>query len=189
MLIESTTGIRRAVFLDRDGVLNAELGDYVMRPEDLTTLPGVASSVNLLINAGWLVIVFTNQAGVGRGLMSIADLDAIHERLRSDILLGGSSITALYYCPHHPDINCDCRKPKAGMLITASEDFKIDLSESIVIGDSPRDISAGIQVDCETILVLTGKTKIHDPDVFPDPQPDHIFANISSAVDWIIANR
>ncbi len=180
---------KRAIFLDRDGVLNAELGDYVKRPEELVVLPGVPSSVNLLVNAGWLVVVFTNQAGIGRGVMSYSDLTAIHLKLKSEIYLGGSELTDIYFCPHHPDDYCECRKPLPGMLIRAAADHQIELARSIVIGDSPRDIASGNQVGCETILLLTGKTTIYDSTLFPSPQPHHVFPKISSAANWILANR
>ena len=189
MKMETSECPRRAVFLDRDGVLNAELEDYVKRPEDLKVFPGVPSSIHKLVEAGWMVIVITNQAGIGRGLMSHADLEQIHLRLTSEILLGGSALTDIYFCPHHPDDDCNCRKPRPGLLLRAAEDYHLNLSECIVIGDSPRDIDAGSKVGCETILVLTGKTASYDPGIFPSPQPAHVFADISSAVNWIIVTR
>lgn len=187
--IESTVSLRRAVFLDRDGVLNAELEDFVKRPEDLKVLPGVPSSIHLLVTAGWMVIVFTNQSGIGRGLMSLSDLNDIHLRLRSEILIGGSALTDIFFCPHHPDDGCDCRKPGTGLLLLAAEKYQINLSECIVIGDSPRDIASGERVGCETILVLTGKTVFYDPAIFPYPQPNHIFKDLTTAANWILVNR
>ena len=177
----------KVVFLDRDGVLNVEIGDYVTRVEDLRMEAGAAESVARLTKAGWTVFVFTNQGGVGRGRMPLVALEEIHARLRSEIEAAGGSIRAIYACIHHPDAGCDCRKPKAGLLKQAASEHAIDLTGAFIIGDSPRDIEAGVAVGAETILVLTGKTKTYEAGTFPSPQPRHVFESLRTATDWLLA--
>lgn len=177
---------KRTVFLDRDGVLNQERGDYVFEPSQLSLIPGAAQAVAAFTKAGWSVVVFTNQAGVGRGYYTLATLDAIHDRMRAEIEAEGGTLEGIYACPHHPDDNCLCRKPKPGLLLEAASELSIDLASSWVIGDSPRDIAAGHAVGCSTIVVLTGHTKQYDASVFPDPQPDQVFPDLAAAANWLI---
>jgi D-glycero-D-manno-heptose 1,7-bisphosphate phosphatase len=180
--------VRRAVFLDRDGVLNVE-GGYVVRPEDLQLLPGAAEAVARLSRAGWAIFVFTNQAGVGRGYLTLATMHAIHERLKAEIARAGGTLTGIYACPHHPDDICECRKPKPGMLLEAAREHGLDLSLCWAVGDSPRDIAAAQQAGCHTILVLTGHTRSYDTAGFPAPQPDHVFADLAAAAEWLCHSR
>jgi D-glycero-D-manno-heptose 1,7-bisphosphate phosphatase len=177
---------RRAVFLDRDGVINVEGGDYVCRSEDLCLLPGALESIAALTQAGWTVVVFTNQSGVGRGYMSADALDAIHGYLRCAAAKSGGELTAIYACPHHPDDGCECRKPKPGMLLQAAREHNIDLAHSYAVGDSPRDIGAGKAAGCQTVLVLSGHTQEFCPDEFPLAHPDHIFADLSAFTGWLL---
>ncbi|HZO92016.1 MAG TPA: D-glycero-beta-D-manno-heptose 1,7-bisphosphate 7-phosphatase [Chthonomonadaceae bacterium] len=176
---------RRAVFLDRDGVLTVEGGAYVTRPDALHLLPGAAEAVARLTAAGWPVIVITNQAGVGRGYLSLEELEAVHARLRAEIETAGGRLTAIYACPHCPEEGCDCRKPRPGLLRQAAADLGLDLCASYMVGDSPRDIAAGHAVGCRTILVLTGHTRQYDPATFPPPHPDFVFADLAAAADWL----
>ena len=176
-----TGGSRRAFFLDRDGVLNEDRG-YISRLEDFVMLPHAAEAVAELNRAGWLVVVFTNQSGVARGMLTAQRLDEIHARLRAAIAEAGGELTAIYACPHGPDSDCACRKPKAGMLRRAAAEHDIDLTESIAVGDSSRDIAAGHSAGCQTILVLSGQTRAYDPLSFPEPKPDRVCANLAEAV-------
>lgn len=180
-------GIRRAVFLDRDGVLNVEGGDYITRPEMLHLLPGVAEAVARLNEAGWLVVVVTNQSAVGRGYMDLAMLEAVHNHLREAIAAGGGRIDALYSCPHSPEEGCSCRKPAPGLLLRAASEHDIALSRSYIVGDSSRDIAAGHAVGCVTVLVLSGHTRAYVPCAFPAPQPQCVCADLPSAVNWILS--
>lgn len=177
---------KRAVFLDRDGVLSVEGGEYVRRPEELRLLPGAAEAVARLTRAGWPVIVFTNQSGVGRGYLTLETLQTIHDRLRKEIEAVGGVLTAIYACPHGPDEGCACRKPQPGMLLQAAQEHDLDLSQCFAAGDTPRDLAAGKAVGCTTLLVLTGHTRAYDPASFPDPQPDLVFPDLAAAADWII---
>ncbi len=140
--------MRPAAFLDRDGVLNVDHG-YTFRPEDLELMPTAAAAVRLLNDAGYYVIVVTNQSGVARGFFSEATVKSFNAHLQDALLADGGRIDAFYYCPHHPDgkikelaIRCHCRKPHPGMLEQAARDRPIDLSRSFLIGDKDHDVAA-----------------------------------------------
>lgn len=176
---------RRAVFLDRDGVLSVEGGEYVTCAEKLRLLPGVGDSVARLNAASYVVIVFTNQAGVGRGCMTQQALDEIHTRMKREIGDAGGVIEAIYACTHAPESGCACRKPLPGMLLQAAREYDIDLTRSYAVGDSPRDIAAGHAAGCQTVLVLSGHTREYDAPDFPAPQPDYVFPHLIAATDWL----
>ena len=146
----------RAVFLDRDGVINQSPpeGDYITRWEDFHILPGVAEGIALLNRAGFSVIVVTNQRGVAKGLMSEADLQQMHERMTGDLARAGAKIDATFYCPHDIEPRCDCRKPAPGMLLSAARLHGIDLRASWMIGDSDNDVEAGLNAGCKTARVI-----------------------------------
>lgn len=140
---------RKAAFIDRDGVINEER-HYVHRIEDFALLPGVPEGLALLRDAGFLLIVVTNQAGIARGYYDRAAVDTLHQHLRAQLATHGVALDAIYLCPHHPDgsvpalaVACDCRKPAPGMLLQAARDFDIDLAASVLVGDKAGDIDAG----------------------------------------------
>ncbi len=180
---------RGAVFLDRDGVLSVEGGEYVTSADKLRLLPHAGASVARLNAAGWRVFVFTNQAGVGRGCLTQQALDEIHTRLKQEIARSGGEITAIYACPHAPEDDCDCRKPRPGMLFEAARDYGIDLTQSYAIGDSPRDLVAGKAAGCHTVLVLSGHTHTYDAAKFPASQPDKVFKDLPAAAEWLAGQR
>ena len=182
-------GAKRAVFLDRDGVLSVEGGEYVTCAEKLHLLPGVGTAIARLNAAGYKVIVFTNQAGVGRGYLTLEALNAIHERLQCEISKAGGTITAIYACPHAPEAGCTCRKPLPGMLLQAARAHNIDLKQSYAVGDSPRDIAAGQAAGCHTLLVLCGHTASYEAATFPAPLPDYVFDNLVAATDWLVQTQ
>lgn len=151
-----------AVFLDRDGTLNEDTG-YVRHPEDVRLLPGSGEAVRLLNQAGFVVVLVTNQSGVARGLMTTDDVDAVNERLGELLAESDAHIDGIYYCPHLPDgtvpaftRECECRKPKPGLLLKAAEEMDLDLAASFMVGDSPRDVQAGKAVGAATILIDRG---------------------------------
>ncbi len=148
---------RPAVFLDRDGVINANRADYVLGPDQFRFLPGVLRALAMLRAAARPVIVVTNQPVVGKGLMSVQTLEDMHARMRADVEAAGGSILDVLYCPHLASANCDCRKPKPGLLLTAAERHQIDLSESFYVGDALSDIEAGQSAGCRCVLVQTGR--------------------------------
>ena len=154
---------QKAIFIDRDGTINRYVG-FLRNVDEFELIPGVAEAIRLINDSGYLAIVVTNQPVIARGEVTIYELTIIHNKMET--LLGNEEayIDALYYCPHHPDkgfrgeinslkINCDCRKPKPGMLINASQEFNIDLSASWMIGDGERDIQAGRKAGCKTVYI------------------------------------
>jgi D-glycero-D-manno-heptose 1,7-bisphosphate phosphatase len=178
---------RQAVFLDRDGVINVENGEYICRSEELCILAGVLEAVAALTRAGWAVVVFTNQSGVGRGYMSADALDAVHDYLRCAVAKSGGQLTAIYACPHHPEAGCECRKPKPGMLLQAAREHNIDLTHSYAVGDTPRDIAAGRAAGCQTVLVLSGHTHEYSPEQFPLAHPNQIFTDLPAFTHWLLS--
>ena len=159
----AAAGRRRAVFLDRDGTLNDEV-DYLASPGDFRLLPGVASGLRVLAEAGFALVVVTNQSGVARGILDEETLAKINARMRAELSAAGVELDAVYYCPHHPEIgapyfraDCTCRKPGPGMLLEAAAHLDLDLERSFAVGDSLRDLEAARAVRVEPILVRTGK--------------------------------
>ena len=153
--------MRRAVFLDRDGTINVEK-EYLYRIVDFEFLSGAADAVRLLNEAGFLVVVVTNQSGVARGYYTEEDVENLHRHIDRELEKTGARVDAWLYCPHHPDgrgsygLPCNCRKPLPGMLKEAAQRYDIDLEASIMIGDKLADVSAGQAAGCRTVLVRTG---------------------------------
>jgi len=154
--------LHRAVFLDRDGTINREVGN-LRSVGQLRILPGVAHAIKELNKLGFLVIVATNQPVVARGWVTEKEIDAIHAVLVSRLGRRGAKIDAIYYCPHHPEANlkkyrlqCRCRKPNIGMIIRATKGLDVDLRRSFMAGDSTRDILTGKKAGLKTILIRTG---------------------------------
>jgi D-glycero-D-manno-heptose 1,7-bisphosphate phosphatase len=151
--------MKRAVFFDRDGTLIEDAG-YLSAPEEVEVLPGAPQAVRRFNRAGFLVVVASNQSGVARGMYTTDDVDRVNERLRQLFAAEGARIDAFYYCPHLSTgtvpayaKECECRKPKPGMLYEAAQDLDIDLTESFMVGDSLRDVQAGRKAQCRSILV------------------------------------
>jgi D-glycero-D-manno-heptose 1,7-bisphosphate phosphatase len=156
---------RIGVFIDRDGTLIEEM-DYVRTPDDVHLIHGAAHAIRKLNENGFITNVISNQSGVARGFLTEADLAPIHDRLERDLQQNEAHIDHIYYCPHHPafgiepyNVECECRKPRPGMLIQSRKEFGIDLARSFVIGDKVADMQAGAAVGATTILVLTGYGK------------------------------
>ncbi len=159
----SDSGGRRAVFLDRDGVLIPDTG-YASDPDRLELLPGVGAAAAKLRTAGFRLVVVTNQSGIARGMFSEGRLHEMHEALRRALAAFQVSLDGIYYCPHHPEaqelrysLDCDHRKPNPGMLRSAAEALKLDLSSSWLIGDRHGDLLAGKHSGCRVVLVRTGE--------------------------------
>lgn len=145
--------LQKAIFLDRDGVINTERTDYVKTPSELEILPNVAEYIKQLKDAGFLIIVITNQSAINRGLTNHDNVKNIHIVIQEYCKRNGTSIDAFFYCPHKPDENCNCRKPKAGLLLKAINEFKINLKSSWMIGDSDSDLEAAKSVGCNSIKI------------------------------------
>jgi mannose-1-phosphate guanylyltransferase / phosphomannomutase len=174
---------RRALFLDRDGVINEDTG-WLSAPEELTLYPYSAQAIKLANEAGWLVIVVTNQSGIARGLCNI------HDKMKQELTVEGARVDAVYYCPHHPEfgkqLECDCRKPKTGLIDEAVDEFEIERSISYFIGDKTSDIQLGINAGLNTILVKTGKG---GSDHLFDVQAQRIEENLLTAVIHILKQQ
>ena len=149
----------RAAFLDRDGVINIDHA-YVHDREHFEWIPGVLEAARILYDAGFLLVVVTNQSGIGRGYYSTEDFQKLTDWMKSEFARAGAPIADVRFCPHHPEkalppwrIDCSCRKPKPGMLLRAAKDFNIDLQKSYMVGDSESDILAGKAAGCKTVLI------------------------------------
>ena len=158
---------QKAIFLDRDGTINRYVG-FLRNINDLELLPGVAEAIKKINQSGYLAIVATNQPVIARGEVTLAELQQIHNKLETLLGLEGAYLDKIYFCPHHPHkgypgeiaelkVECNCRKPKAGMLQKAAENFNIDLSQSWMIGDGENDVKAGLAAGCHTALIGTGE--------------------------------
>ncbi|HEV2234212.1 MAG TPA: HAD family hydrolase [Terriglobia bacterium] len=187
-------GQQTAVFLDRDGTLNQEVG-YINHIDRLRLYPWSAEAIRKLNRAGVPVIVLTNQSGVGRGYFSEELVHRVHQKIALELAASEAHLDAFYYCPHHPDSNqaaykkkCQCRKPLAGMVDEAAKKFHIDVKSSYVVGDSTRDMEMGFNAGARTVLVMTGYGRGNYENLrghWPR-QPDMIAENLLEAVEKIL---
>jgi len=145
--------LNKAIFLDRDGVINKERKDYVKNIDELELDPNLSDYLIQLKNLGFLVIVITNQSAINRNLTTHENVQSIHKYIQKMLHSKNTSIDSFYYCPHRPDENCDCRKPKIGLLIKAKLDFQIDIKSSWFLGDSDSDIEAAKKFGCKHIKI------------------------------------
>lgn len=164
--------MKRAVFLDRDGVICYDV-HYMSSPDQFQLMPGVAEGIRKLNEAGFLVIVVTNQSGIMRGYFTEDDLKKVHERMVRELGERGARIDAIYYCPCLPEDDCECRKPKPGMLIQAAHDHGIDLYKSFIIGDKDIDAQAGRAAGCTSLLISDQQC----------PNADYLVSGFSPAVE------
>ena len=145
------------IFLDRDGVVNHDSAHYIKSWEEFEFLPGSLDGLAALTRAGYRLILITNQSIIGRGMVPLAVLQDIHHRMQQDVKAAGGRIFDIFYCPHHPDDGCNCRKPAPGMILAAGRRYAIELSSAVMIGDNVKDILCGRNAGCgATILVRTG---------------------------------
>lgn len=178
----------RLVILDRDGVINQDSDAFIKHPEEWQPLPGSLAAIARLTNAGYAVLVATNQSGLARGLFDIDTLNAIHQKMRTQVAVHGGRIDAIAFCPHGPEAGCDCRKPAPGLLSELAQRFGIALSGIAVIGDSQRDLEAARAVDARPILVMTGRGTATATSLPDHLQGIEISADLNAAVDLILAN-
>jgi len=150
--------MKKAVFLDRDGVINKERKDYVKSIQEFQILDNVPEAIKMLKEEGFLVIVITNQSAINRGLVTIEILNEIHNYLQKFLKENNTSIDDFYFCPHRPDENCQCRKPNPGMLVKAAQEHNINMNQSFMIGNSLTDIQAAQKAGCEGILLNHNQT-------------------------------
>jgi D-glycero-D-manno-heptose 1,7-bisphosphate phosphatase len=188
---------RAAVFIDRDGTLTEEVG-YVNHPSRLRLLPRSAAAIRRLNEADIAAVVVTNQAGIARGYFSEEVMHAVHEQLVEQLKDAGAHLDGLYVCPHHPTegvppfrAECDCRKPRPGLLLRAAQDLDLDLSGSSMVGDKASDLLVAQAVGARAVLVLTGYGlgEWEYRRALLPLAPDHVAADLLDAVGWVIARR
>jgi len=184
-----------AVFLDRDGTIMDDPG-YVHRVEDVAIYPWSADALRLLRRGGFAIIVITNQSGVARGLYPESAVHAVHAHLADALARGGASVDGWYHCPHHVDavdaayrLDCDCRKPKPGMLTRAAAEHSLDLARSVVVGDRWSDVAAARAVGAAGLLVRTGVGAQEERSPEPGLTADAILPSLPEAVSWILRER
>jgi len=177
------------VFLDRDGVINRNRDDYVRSISDWEPIPGSIEAAARLSRAGHPVIVVTNQSAVARGYCSLADVEAVHALMRARIEEAGGSLTAVYYCPHHPDESCACRKPEIGMIDRARMEHPMPAG-GYLVGDAASDMEMGRKAGLLTILVLTGRgsAQLLRMKSGGEPMPWKVAADLAEAVDIIVGS-
>lgn len=181
-----TATVMPFIILDRDGVINYDSDFYIKNPDEWIPIPGSLDAIARLNRHGFHVIVATNQSGVARGYYDIAMLDQIHEKLMRELAAVGGYVEEIFFCPHHPDDRCDCRKPKPGMLFQIQEKYSINLSDTFFIGDTYSDVQAAQTAGCKPILVLTSKGQLA-LEKYPDLLSIPHFDNLSAAVDYVLA--
>jgi len=185
----SAGGLAPAAFIDRDGVINVEHG-YVHRAEDFELIPGVPQGLAQLAAAGYRLVVVTNQSGIARGRYTVADMDKLHEHMRTVLLEHRVQLAGIYYCPHLPGgsvaeyaIECDCRKPAPGLLLQAARELGLDLNRSVIVGDKASDIQAGRAAGVAfKVLVRSG----HDFDAAAEGLADAVADDLGSAAQIIL---
>ncbi len=147
----------KLVILGRDGILNEYREAHVTAPEEWVPVPGALEAVARLNHAGWHVVVATNQAGIGRGMIDMAAINAVHVHMNQQLMAQGARIDAVFFCPHTPEEGCDCRKPRPGMMRDIARRYGVDLRSVPLVGDTLRDLQAAAAAGCEPHLVLTGR--------------------------------
>lgn len=175
----------KLVILDRDGVINQDSDAYIKGPEEWKPIPGSLEAIARLNQAGYHVVVATNQSGVGRGLFEVATLNAIHDKMHRALAVVGGRIDAVFFCPHAQDAGCACRKPKPGLLEEIASRFNLSLEKAPAVGDALRDLQAAAAVGATPILVLTGKgAKTRKEGGLPEGTL--IFADLAETAKFIV---
>lgn len=176
----------KLVILDRDGVINHDSAQFIKSPEEWKPIPGSLEAIARLNQSGYRVVVATNQSGIGRGLLDMTALNAIHDRMHKALTQYGGRIDAVFFCPHAQELDCACRKPKTGMLQEIAQRFNAKLASVPCIGDGLRDLQAANAVGAQPILVLTGKGK-KTRDAGGLPVNTLIYADLAAAAQALTA--
>ncbi len=190
--LERDGRLRRAILLDRDGVINENRADYVRSWGDVSIYPQALAALRRLRAAGWPVVIVTNQSMVGRGLVSLATAEAINRQLVATVAAAGGAIEAVYMCPHTPSEGCGCRKPQPGLLLQAAQELGLDLARSALIGDALSDIGAAEAAGVGwAALVRTGKGASQEqlPEARPRREPLPVYDTLAAAVDALLDGR
>ena len=179
----------KLVILDRDGTINSDSDDFVKTPDEWMPLPGALEAIARLNHAGWHVVIASNQSGLGRGLFDVATLNAMHAKMNKMLAAVGGRVDAVFYCPHAADEGCRCRKPMPGLFEQIGERYGVDLKGVPVVGDSTRDLVAGVTVGCEPHLVLTGKGAAYRSQALPAsfPAGTRVHEDLAAFADYLVA--
>jgi D-glycero-D-manno-heptose 1,7-bisphosphate phosphatase len=178
----------KLVILDRDGTINRDSDDFVKTPDEWVPLPGSLEAIARLTHAGWHVVIASNQSGLGRGLFDVAALNAMHTKMHKLLAALGGRVDAVFYCPHSPDESCTCRKPLPGLFEQIGARFGVPLKGVPTVGDSVRDLVAGVAAGCEPHLVLTGKSSAFQGGGQPEglPEGTHLHADLAAFVEFVL---
>jgi len=177
----------KLIILDRDGVINHDSDQFIKHPDEWKPIPGSLEAIARLTREGWRVAVATNQSGLARGLFEMATLNAIHAKMHKAAMGAGGRIEAVFYCAHSAEMDCACRKPKAGMYLEIAARYGCDLNAVPVIGDSLRDMVSAYSVDAQPILVKTGKG-VKTLAAGGLPKNTLVFENLSEAVNQLLSS-
>ncbi len=178
---------QRVVFLDRDGVINKDLPDYIKSWEEFEFLPGSIEAIRLLNSKGFATIIITNQSAINRNMISKQGLEHIHALMKKAIKSGGGEIKDIFFCPHTPEEGCDCRKPEPGLIYQAQKKYQIDLPASIMVGDNAKDIECARRAGCG-LSVLVKSENFSNAERFLSERkifPDYVALDLYDAVSWI----
>jgi D-glycero-D-manno-heptose 1,7-bisphosphate phosphatase len=180
----------KLIIMDRDGTINQDRDDYVKSADEWVPLPGALEAIARLNQAGWHVVLATNQSGLGRGLFDMATLNAIHVKMNTLLAQQGGRIDAVFFCPHAPNEGCRCRKPLPGLFEEIGQRYSIDLSEVPAVGDALRDLQAAAAAGCPTHLVQTGKSAELGADgrasLVEKVPGTRVHADLAAFADWLI---
>jgi D-glycero-D-manno-heptose 1,7-bisphosphate phosphatase len=179
--------LRPAVFLDRDGTISEEVG-YLNHLSRFRMFEFAGEAIRRLNAAGWPVFVVTNQSGVARGLFPESLIGEVHEEMNRQLAAAGARLDGIYYCPHHPEDGCECRKPKPGLLERAAREQHLDLRRSVVVGDRYLDVDLARRAGARSVLVKTGygRGELEEDSAKWPAQPDYVAEDLAQAVDWIL---
>lgn len=180
--------ISKAVFLDRDGVINVDRPESVCNLSEFVFIPGSIEAIAELTRRGFTIFIITNQSAVGRGLLDSDELDRITAYMTDKIRSGGGDIAGIYFCPHRPEEGCQCRKPEPGLILQAARDHGIDLFSSVMVGDRAGDIESAGRVGC-ALTVLVGPEAGREMRILSEKgfTPDAVLPDLSRAADWIMS--
>lgn len=173
------------IILDRDGVINYDSNNYIKSPDEWIPIPGSLEAIAQLNRAGYHILIATNQSGVARGYYDLETLDKIHEKMQRELAAVGGCIDEIFFCPHHPDEKCTCRKPQPGLFYKMQEKYNLNLSDIYFIGDNLSDVQVARTVGCKPLFVLTGKGE-QFIEQYPELKTVNFFQDLAEAVHFIL---
>jgi D-glycero-D-manno-heptose 1,7-bisphosphate phosphatase len=178
----------KIIILDRDGTINRDSDDYIKSPEEWQPLPGALEAIARLSQAGWHLVIASNQSGLGRGLFDVATLNQIHDKMNKMLAAAGGRIDAIFYCPHVPQDQCSCRKPLSGLFEQIGDRFGAQLDQVKAVGDTLRDAQAAAAVGCPTHLVCTGKSEHWTGPGLPEgfPPDTLVHDDLAAFAEWML---